>query len=249
MDKDVLRPGGKDITRYATEICDFKKKDKILDIGCGHGDTVELLKSEFGLDAKGIDKNEGHINELQACTGPTDYSFADGGMLDFPSNSFDGIFMECSLSLINDTREAIHEAYCVLKKGGKLVISDLYWKKTTPDHRKVVAQIKEDNNKPHTFGDCESETRVSDCIVDGAFVMEEVMEALKELDMKVLTFENRGDDLRQFVADILFEYGSFEEYAKANPTALCKEGVCSLDLNDKEKNSNLGYFLLIAEKK
>ena len=44
---DTLRPGGMFLTDRAIKICDFKYGDKILDVGCGMGVTVEKLKREY----------------------------------------------------------------------------------------------------------------------------------------------------------------------------------------------------------
>lgn len=44
---DTLRPGGMFLTDRAVKICDFKNGDKILDVGCGMGATVEKLKNIY----------------------------------------------------------------------------------------------------------------------------------------------------------------------------------------------------------
>ena len=52
---DTLRPGGMFLTDRSIKICEFKHGDKILDVGCGMGVTVEKLKSIYNLDAFGVD--------------------------------------------------------------------------------------------------------------------------------------------------------------------------------------------------
>ena len=52
---DTLRPGGMFLTDRAIKICDFKANDKILDVGCGMGVTVERLKSVYNLNSFGVD--------------------------------------------------------------------------------------------------------------------------------------------------------------------------------------------------
>ena len=42
----MLRPGNFDITRSAAEAAGFKKGDKILDVGCGRGETMRFLTDE-----------------------------------------------------------------------------------------------------------------------------------------------------------------------------------------------------------
>jgi SAM-dependent methyltransferase len=93
-----------------------------------------------------------------------DIKFGDGEFLDdYPSYSFNGVMMECVLSLINLPDEALHEVYCVLKKGGKLFISDLYIKNPKPEFLQALAREAEiQQQTPHSEGDCSSHNH-SDC--------------------------------------------------------------------------------------
>jgi len=97
-----------------------------LDVGCGYGTTVEFLQSNYHVDAVGIDLSTTILERGKARNPNLNLLYGDAEMLDFPSLSFDGIFMECVLSLADNLTETLHEAYCVLKKGGKLVVSDFY---------------------------------------------------------------------------------------------------------------------------
>ena len=57
------------------------------------------------------------IEEGSKANPDLDIRLGDGEFLDdFSSKTFDGVFMECVLSVINMPDEALHEAYCVLKK-------------------------------------------------------------------------------------------------------------------------------------
>jgi ubiquinone/menaquinone biosynthesis C-methylase UbiE len=44
----------------------------------------------------------------------------------FPPASFDGIIMECSLSLMADQKKVLSEINRVLKENGRLIITDMY---------------------------------------------------------------------------------------------------------------------------
>ncbi|MEI3502776.1 MAG: methyltransferase domain-containing protein [Anaerovoracaceae bacterium] len=59
----VFRPGEFTITDKATEIAGLKKGDRVIDIGCGEGDTVAHLAEKFGFDTVGIDMNLSRISE------------------------------------------------------------------------------------------------------------------------------------------------------------------------------------------
>ena len=51
------RAGGLILTARAVEIGGFGKSSRVLDIGCSSGETVRYLRSEYGIEASGIDKN------------------------------------------------------------------------------------------------------------------------------------------------------------------------------------------------
>lgn len=90
-----------------------------LDLGCGGGKTAERLRS-LGCDALGVDKDP-----RGTCEG-----VIKGDMLALPfeNAAFDGCIAECSLSVCGDAVKALAEAARVLKTGGALLLSDVYFK-------------------------------------------------------------------------------------------------------------------------
>ena len=83
-------------------------------MGAGDGSAVRLLRS-LGYEAEGIDLEPRGANVVQG-----DYlcaPYADG--------SFDGILSQCSFYVSGDVPGALKEAGRLLKKGGKLVFSDV----------------------------------------------------------------------------------------------------------------------------
>ena len=125
-------------TDRALELAKLEKAGRILDIGCGEGDVVAYLTEKYGMEAEGIDMNLEKIRIAKEKHPGIDVKFGDGEFLeDYSSFTFDGIFMQDVLPLINLPDEALHEAYCVLKKGGRLVIIDDYY--TDPDPKQLRA--------------------------------------------------------------------------------------------------------------
>ena len=49
----TLRPGGLDLTREAIRKSGFSPGASILDIGCGSGATLRMLRDEFGYNSIG----------------------------------------------------------------------------------------------------------------------------------------------------------------------------------------------------
>lgn len=117
---ELKRPGGFEITDRALSVCMFPKGAKILDIGCGSGATTRYLKTKYNLDTFGMDinceKESNDENLLQA----------SAEKIPFETSTMDGVIMECSFSLMKNQVKVLQECCRVLKKDGKLVITDMY---------------------------------------------------------------------------------------------------------------------------
>ena len=123
------RPGGFGLTQEALAFCGFAPSAQLADIGCGKGATVRYLR-DAGLDASGLDCNPGVIEQA----GPH-CRLGESSRLPYEAGSLDGLFFECSLSQMKGRKSALEgyasvlaEARRVLKAGGRLVISDLYFR-------------------------------------------------------------------------------------------------------------------------
>lgn len=235
----LFRPGNIEMTKDAIEKCKFKKNAKILDIGCGEGDTVEYLTKECGFVACGIDTSVKMITEGKNRNANLDIKLGDGEFLeDYTSFTFDGVLMECVLSMINLPDEALHESFCVMKKGAKLVISDLYIKNPDPNQIKAM-KIEAERQKtiPRSSGECndscaeEHKDRFVDFRLDGRFVIEPLIEQLKEIGYVNVVWEDRSKELQTYVAETIMEKGNLDDCIARNKDV-----------------KGTGYFMMIAEK-
>ncbi len=249
MEERVFRPGGLLLTDYAVSACGLKNGAKILDVGCGSGVTVEHLTNKYGFVCSGIDLSAAGIKQGLQRNPSLDIIEGDGCALPYDSLIFDAVLMECSLSLMYHPSEAIHEAYCVLKNGGFIIIHGLYFKELTDGQQKRLEACKQLKNgqRERADGECFSDTEIAardECIIDGALVLDEVLTKLDELNFRLLVLEDRADDLREFMTKVIFEYGSLENFRKAIlPEA---DSTCCYCKDIPKKN--LSYFLLIAQK-
>ena len=107
-------PGGEAHSRYLIELAFLDAPARWLDLGAGDGGTVAILK-RLGYEAEGID-----LEPRSEIVTKGDYlhaPYADAG--------FDGIISECSFYVSGDVPGALKEAGRMLRKGGKLVFSDV----------------------------------------------------------------------------------------------------------------------------
>ncbi len=110
----LRHPGGEQHSRYLIELAFLEPPAKWLDMGAGDGSTVTLLQS-LGHEAAGIDLEPRGENVTQG-----DYLNAP-----YEAESFDGIVSQCSFYVSGDVPKALQEASRMLRKGGKLVFSDV----------------------------------------------------------------------------------------------------------------------------
>ena len=107
-------PGGEQHSRYLIELAFLDKPARWLDMGAGDGAAVELLRS-LGYEAEGIDL---------APRGP-DVKQGDYLHAPYDEEAFDGILSQCSFYVSGNVPAALGSAARMLRKGGKLVFSDV----------------------------------------------------------------------------------------------------------------------------
>ena len=107
-------PGGEEHSRYLIELAFLDKGSKWLDMGAGDGSAVRLLRS-LGYGAEGIDLE------------PRGKDVVRGDYLESPwqDGFFDAVLSQCSFYVSGNVPGALTEAARLLRKGGKLVFSDV----------------------------------------------------------------------------------------------------------------------------
>ncbi|HTG01965.1 MAG TPA: class I SAM-dependent methyltransferase [Nitrospirota bacterium] len=123
---DVLRPGGFTLTDRVLQLCAFKAGDRVADIGCGFGATVEYLRGSHGIDAWGIDPAAASLEKALQRNPSLPLAAGYAEELPFESGTLDGVVAECSLSVIVNKEQALAEFCRVLRPEGKLAITDVY---------------------------------------------------------------------------------------------------------------------------
>lgn len=234
----LLRPGGLELTRYALEKAGVAPSSTLLDVGCGDGTAAAFAQEAFSLSATGVDTDRKAVASAQEKGIHALVESAD--FLPFPSRSFDVVLMECVFTVLDRQEEAIHEAYCMLKPGGVLILSDLYVRQPDMDrYQKEHAEAMALFRRPRSHEDCgDTAPLPSPYCQDGAVVLDGLIALLEELGLSVFLLEDRTEDLKAFLGQVILDYGSIDAYVQAEGArSLCR---CT--------TSSAGYFLLIAKK-
>jgi len=244
----MIRPGGEALTKKAIGLAKLPDKARVLDVGCGEGDTVALLADEYGFEATGVDTSAKLIAKGRKHREGLDLSCMEAHATDFDSNVFDAVFMECSLSVFRLQEDAVFEAYCILKPGGKLIITDLFLKNPDPDCvEEMLKKAYEKASRPKIDNACDENENPSFVMLDGAFVMDELADMAENIGFIIEHFEEIPNALSNFAAQAIMGHGSLEEYFKAvvpdgaDPASFFP---CSALTDPKQ----LGYFLMILQK-
>jgi ubiquinone/menaquinone biosynthesis C-methylase UbiE len=138
----LISPGNFDLIAEAVDICGFPEGARVLDAGCGEGDTLAFLERTYGINGVGIDRSEELLRRGREKYPRLDLRRGEMETPDFPSSEFDGAIMECVLSLSDSRLESLREVRRLLKKGGKLIIADLYVIDPDPE---AVARARKDS--------------------------------------------------------------------------------------------------------
>lgn len=218
---ETLRPGGFLLTQRAVSICGLRQGMRILDIGCGMGATVNFLETKYGIDAYGIDPSEKLIR-----LGIDQYNISiengRGESIPYGDNLFDGVFAECTLSLMGDYEKTIKETYRVLKTGGYFIVSDVYAKRT-----EFINELKA--------------TEIETCL-RGLFDLEALKTTMESYGFGIKVSEDWSSLLKQLMVDIIFKYGSMKKFWNIVSCKNCDEFRRKLAL------CKPGYFFIIGEK-
>lgn len=235
-----MRPGGTRLTDKIAHKYQFNKDKKILDIGCGTGVTLEYLEKEFGIEGTGVDISKINIKKGKKRNAHLNILTGDGSQLEFASQTFDVVLMECSLSVIGHKEDSIHEAFRVLKPGGKLIITDLYIKEPgSNEAHQFESNLIEKMQREHG-----KLIQQLPCCINGAFIKEKLFSKIKDSGFKISTWEDETEELKDLILKIIIEYGSMENYY----SHIYSDTDDSVKISRNLKKMKLGYLLIVAEK-
>jgi len=93
---------------------------RILDVGCGEGDLLELLSRESRADGRGLEISPGGVSACLARGLSVMQGDADRDLEDFPSGAFDYVVLSQTLQAVINPRHVLGE---LLRIGDRAIVS------------------------------------------------------------------------------------------------------------------------------
>lgn len=222
---DTLRPGGFKLTDVGIKFCQFSDGDNVLDIGCGRGNTVEYLNKKYLLNSFGIDPSKVLLQEGKNNNPELKIKEGRGECIPFNNESMDGVFAECTLSLMEDLEKTLQETARVLKEKGWFVITDVFAR--NPQYLNLMQEF--------SFNSC----------MRGLHDIEKLKTKLQNCGFEIMLVEDYTDLLKELMVKIIFTYGSMNIFWG-------KATSCSTNCSQFQQvlsKCKVGYFLLIAKRR
>jgi methionine biosynthesis protein MetW len=112
-------PGGSRIDLVL--VADMVERDaRVLDVGCGDGELLELLATRRGVDGRGIELSREGVNECVAKGLAVVQGDADTDLVDYPDDAFDYVILSQTIQATRHPRDVLEH---MLRIGRRAVVS------------------------------------------------------------------------------------------------------------------------------
>ena len=170
-----------------TAMANIQKGETVLDLGSGAGFDCFLAVRKVGETGKviGVDFSKEMIqkakrNALKMKYKNVEFLYADIESIPLPNNSIDVIISNCVINLAPNKKKVFSESHRILKKGGRMYVSDIVLLKN------LAEEIK---NNEELLAGC----------VGGAILKNEYLNIVKATGFKVnILFEDKDISKRQY---------------------------------------------------
>lgn len=138
-----LHPGGRFSTEKILELCNIDRNKRVIDIGCGPGETTIYIAKKYGCHVTGIDIMPEMIKQAKEnaikkkVSHLTKFETVDAMAPVYPDTSFDLAIFQAVL-IFGDKQKMLNFAYRALKNKGRVGAIELTWRK---DPTKEIKEI------------------------------------------------------------------------------------------------------------
>lgn len=87
----------------------IKPGSRVLDIGCGDGALLDLLREQKSVDGRGIEISQKNVNQSVARGLSVIQGDADSDLVNYPDSSFDYVILSLTLQATKNPRTVIEE--------------------------------------------------------------------------------------------------------------------------------------------
>lgn len=128
---ESFHPGGLALTERLGQLLQLTSRSRVLDVASGRGTSAIFLAERFQCEVVGIDygrQNVEHANKEASSKGlgqRVRFQQGDAESLPFADGTFDAVVCECAFCTFPDKSLATRELARVLRRGGRVGISDL----------------------------------------------------------------------------------------------------------------------------
>jgi ubiquinone/menaquinone biosynthesis C-methylase UbiE len=128
---DSFHPGGLKLTGQLGLKLSLSPTSRVLDVACGKGTTAVFLAKEFGCEVFGVDYGNQNVEAARSLAraehvdARVQFERSDAETLPFTDESFDAVICECAFCTFPDKATAAREFFRVIRRGGRVGISDL----------------------------------------------------------------------------------------------------------------------------
>lgn len=142
----------KSASKTLFELHDIQPKDNVLDLGCGTGHMLKLIREKTEGKVVGVDPSEGMIKKAKEKLSNQNISFriCSAEQLDY-QNEFEVIYSNSALQWFSSPAQALKACYRSLKNNGKMAIQAPAKDNFCPNFLQAIHEVKRHKALKDTF--------------------------------------------------------------------------------------------------
>ena len=239
---DAFHPGGEQLTKALGEKLGLTPESRVLDVACGPGGSAAVFAKWFECEVTGVDLSEKNLEkakrraEKYGVADKVEFVVGDAEKLNFDDHGFDAVICECALCTFPDKDTAAAEMHRVLRRGGRLGITDVI----------IEGELPKELNNILTHVLC----------LSGALSVEGYKNLFKNHGFRSIEFEDQSHTITKLIRKAEKMLGSIDvvermfNFDLQKFLGITKEEARNLTkiAQDEVQKGNIGYGMFTAEK-